>query len=40
MERLGAAGVPIEWHEFAKGHTLDPERELPLIRNWIAARWP
>jgi len=40
MERLRAAGVPIEWHEFAKGHSLDPEEELPLIRDWIAARWP
>jgi len=40
MERLKAAGIPIEWHEFHKGHTLDPEEELPLIRSWIAARWP
>jgi phospholipase/carboxylesterase len=39
MERLKAAGIPIEWHEFAKGHTLDPYRELPLIRSWVAARW-
>jgi len=39
MRQLIAAGVPIEWHEFAKTHTLDPERELPLIRDWIAARF-
>lgn len=39
MEQLKAAGIPIEWHEFTKGHTLDAERELPLIRAWIAARW-
>jgi phospholipase/carboxylesterase len=39
MERLKELGVPIEWHEFHKGHTLDPERELPLIQNWIAARF-
>jgi phospholipase/carboxylesterase len=39
MQRLIAAGVPIEWHEFTKGHTLDPERELPLIRDWIATRF-
>ncbi len=40
IERLKAAGVPVEWHEFSKGHTLDPDLELPLIREWIAARWP
>jgi phospholipase/carboxylesterase len=40
MEQLRALGVPIEWHEFPKAHTIDPERELPLIRGWIAARWP
>jgi phospholipase/carboxylesterase len=40
IERLKAAGIPVEWHEFAKSHTLDPELELPLIREWIAASWP
>jgi len=40
VERLKSAGIPIEWHEFSKGHTLDPAAELPLIRAWIAARWP
>ena len=39
METLGAAGIPLEWHEFPKSHTIDPEHELPLIRDWIAARW-
>ena len=39
MEQLKAAGVPIEWHEFPKTHTIDPEAELSLIRDWIAARW-
>jgi len=39
MQRLIAAGVPVEWHEFPKAHTLDPERELPLVRDWIAARF-
>lgn len=39
MEQLKAAGVPIEWHEFPKTHTIDPETELSLIRDWIAARW-
>jgi predicted esterase len=40
MEQLRTLGVPIEWHEFPKAHTIDPEAELPLIRDWIAARWP
>jgi phospholipase/carboxylesterase len=40
MEQLRALGVPIEWHEFPKTHTIDPEAELALIRSWIAARWP
>ncbi len=40
MERLQALGIPIEWHEFPKTHTIDPQDELALIRAWIAARWP
>ena len=39
VQELRALGIPIEWHEFAKGHTLDPERELPLLIEWIARRW-
>lgn len=39
MERLKAVGIPIEWHEFHKGHTVDLEDELPLIRDWIVHRW-
>ena len=39
-EQLRALGIPIEWHEFPKAHTIDPEAELPLIRDWIAGRWP
>ena len=39
MERLRAAGIPIEWHEFPKEHTIDFEEELPLLRRWIAARF-
>lgn len=35
VEALQAAGVPIEWHEFSKGHTIDPHEEVPLVRNWI-----
>ena len=40
MERLQALGLPIEWHEFPQTHTIDPQDELALIREWIAARWP
>lgn len=40
MEQLKAVGIPIEWHEFLKGHTLDLEDELPLIHDWIVQRWP
>ncbi len=39
IERLQKAGIPIAWHEFDKGHTLDPHLELPLIREWIATAW-
>lgn len=40
VQRLQALGVPVEWHEFDKPHTIDPVRELPLIRRWCAARRP
>jgi len=40
MDQIQAVGVPIEWHVFEKGHTLDVEHELPLIREWILKRWP
>jgi phospholipase/carboxylesterase len=39
MEQLRALGVPIQWYEFPKAHTIDPQDELPLLRDWIAARW-
>jgi phospholipase/carboxylesterase len=35
---LKAAGVPVEWHEFPKAHTIDPHAEWPLIRRWVEAR--
>lgn len=40
VEQLRDLGIPIEWHEFPKAHTIDPDDELPLLRRWIAARWP
>lgn len=39
MEQIRSVGVPLEWHEFHKGHTLDVEDEMPLIRDWIIKRW-
>ena len=38
MEQLQAWGIPIEWHEYPKEHTIDMEEELPLLRDWIGAR--
>ncbi len=38
MERLAAAGIPIEWHEFQKAHTIDLDDEVPLLRAWIAEK--
>lgn len=38
VEALKAAGLPIEWHVYPKGHTIDPVRELPEVRAWIATR--
>ncbi len=32
---LKAAGLHIEWHEFAKGHTIAGEPELEVIRNFV-----
>ena len=32
---LQAAGIPVEWHEFRKEHTLDMIRELEVIRGFI-----
>lgn len=31
-------GLRIDWREYGKEHSLDPERELPEIRQWIQAR--
>ena len=35
---LQAAGVPVEFQSFEKGHTIDPRAELPVLRAWLAAR--
>jgi phospholipase/carboxylesterase len=35
---LREAGVEVDWHEFAKAHTIEPTAEWPLIRRWMQAR--
>ena len=40
IPRLKAAGLQIEWHEFAKGHTVAGEAELSVIRNFVRAGYP
>ena len=37
VRRLQAAGLNIEWHEFAKEHTIAGEPELAVIRKFVAA---
>ena len=37
---LKSAGLRIEWHEFAKAHTIAGEAELSVIRNFIQAGYP
>lgn len=36
VERLKLAGLPIEWHEFHKAHTIAGEEEIGLIRAFVA----
>ncbi|HLQ78448.1 MAG TPA: serine esterase, partial [Terriglobia bacterium] len=38
MKTLQDGGFRIDYREYPKAHTIDPERELPDIRNWISAR--
>ena len=38
MEQLRGWGIPIEWHAYAKEHTIDMEEEMPLLRRWIGER--
>jgi phospholipase/carboxylesterase len=35
---LKGGGMPIDYREYRKAHTIDPHRELPEIREWIRAR--
>ena len=36
---LKAAGLHVEWHEFAKAHTIAGEEELEMIRDFVNARF-
>lgn len=38
VARLQAAGIPVDWRGYDKGHTIDPRRELADIRAWLADR--
>ena len=38
VKALIAAGIPVEFKGYAKGHTIEPARELPDLREWLAAR--
>jgi predicted esterase len=40
VDSLKAAGLRIEWREFAKAHTIEGEEELDLIRAFILGRFP
>lgn len=35
VEYLKSNGLPLEFHSFPKGHTIDPVHEIPLLREWI-----
>ena len=35
---LKAGGLPVEYREYPKGHTIDLREEFPLIRDWIRER--
>jgi phospholipase/carboxylesterase len=37
MQLLQSAGLSVDWHEFAKAHTIAGEPELAVIRNFIRA---
>ena len=39
IQQLKDAGIHVEWHEFAKAHTIAGEQELRVIRDFIQARY-
>ncbi len=38
VNQLKAAGIPVDWRGYHKGHTIDPGPELSDIRAWLAER--
>jgi phospholipase/carboxylesterase len=38
IKKLNDAGFAIDYREYPKTHTIDPERELPDIREWLSRR--
>lgn len=40
VKQLQAAGLRLQWREFAKAHTIDGAAELELIRQFIRGRFP
>lgn len=41
IQFLQHQGLTVEFHAFDKAHTIDPHRELPLLRSWIQRTlWP
>ena len=40
VQTLKSAGLNIEWHEFAKGHTIRGEAEIAVIREFVRAGYP
>jgi phospholipase/carboxylesterase len=40
IQRLAAAGLSIEWREFAKEHTIAGEEELAVIRAFVSGGFP
>jgi phospholipase/carboxylesterase len=38
IQSLNNGGFKIDYREYRKTHTIDPERELPQIRDWIRSR--
>ena len=40
IAQLKGEGLPIEWHEFAKAHTIAGEAELAVIREFVRGCFP
>jgi phospholipase/carboxylesterase len=40
VRTLKSAGLDVAWHEFAKGHTIQGEAEIAVIREFVRAGYP